>query len=179
MHLLASIDWREMWVPSGSLGAIMLRGTVMYLGLVFLFRVLRRDTGSLSLADVLLVVLIADAAQNGMSGEYRSITEGLVLVATIAGWSYLMDWLSFHFRTIERLLQPPALPLIRDGVMLRRNMRRELITAEELYSQIRQNGIERLEDVHLCYLEPDGQLSVVQVEKKADAGKERAIPGAK
>lgn len=161
MQFLADIAWREIWVPSGSLLAIMVRGTAMYLGLVLLFRFLRRNAGSLSLADLLLVVLISDASQNGMAGEYRSITEGVVLVGTIAGWSYLLDWLSFRFKAVEHLLEPPPLLLVRDGVMLPRNMRRELITAEELRSKMRQQGIERIEEIRCCYLEPDGQISMV------------------
>jgi uncharacterized membrane protein YcaP (DUF421 family) len=164
MPLLADIDWREMWLPTGSLLAIVIRGSVMYLGLVVLFRVLRRDAGSLSLADLLLVVLIADASQNGLAGGYQSLTEGIVLVATIAGWSYALDWLCFRFKAFERLLQPPPLMLVRDGVMLLRNMRRELITADELRSQMRQHGIARIEDVLSCYLEPDGQISMVSRE---------------
>jgi uncharacterized membrane protein YcaP (DUF421 family) len=134
----------------------------MYVGLVLLFRVLRRDTGSLSLADLLLVVLIADAAQNGMAGEYRSITAGLVLVGTIAAWSFVFDWLSYHSKFVERLLQPPPLPLIRNGMMLVRNMRQQFITVDELKSQLRQQGIARVEQVKYCYLEPDGQISVIK-----------------
>jgi uncharacterized membrane protein YcaP (DUF421 family) len=167
MDIIANIDWHTMWVPGEPLLEVVIRGTVMYVGLVLLFRVLRRETGSLSLADLLLVVLISDAAQNGMAGEYRSITAGLVLVTTIAGWSYLFDWLSYHNKTIERLLQPAALPLIRNGVMLHRNMRRQFITSEELKSQLRQQGVARIEEVKNCYLEPDGQISVI---KRSAAG---------
>jgi uncharacterized membrane protein YcaP (DUF421 family) len=161
MALFAEIDWHSMWVPHESLLDVVIRGSVMYVGLVLLFRVLRRDTGNLSLADVLLVTLISDAAQNGMAGEYRSITAGLVLVGTIAGWSYLLDWLAFRYQAVERLLQPKPLPLVRNGVMLLRNMRQQLITPDELKSQLRQKGITRLEAVRACYLEPDGQISVV------------------
>ena len=64
---------------------IVVRGTVMYWFLFALFRfVLRRDVGSIGIADVLLVVLIADASQNAMAGGYASITDGCLLVATIA-----------------------------------------------------------------------------------------------
>jgi len=167
--VISSIDWRAMWVPDESLLDVVVRGSVMYLGLVFLFRILRRDTGNLSQADLLLVVLIADAAQNGMAGEYRSITAGLVLVGTIATWSYVLDWLSYRYRFVERLLQPAPLPLVRNGVMLLRNMRQQYITADELKSQLRQQGIARIEEVGNCYLEPDGQISVIK----------RPVPGGK
>ena len=165
MKIIGVIDWHVVWTPSGSLLEVFVRGTVIYLGLLVLFRLLRRDAGTLSMADLLLVVLVADAAQNGMAGEYRSVTEGLVLVGTIAGWSYLLDWASYRFKPLQRLLQSPPLPLVRDGVMLHRNMRRELITADELRSRMREQGIARLADVRRCYLEPDGQISMIAVDQ--------------
>jgi uncharacterized membrane protein YcaP (DUF421 family) len=63
------------------------------------------------MADI-LVVLIADAAQNGMSGDYRSITEAFILVGTIIGWTLLIDWLSFRIPALHGWLQPPPLLLI-------------------------------------------------------------------
>ena len=73
-----------------------MRGSLMYLVLFLLLRVLIRRRWALSMTDLLLIVLIADAAQNGMAGEYRSISEGVVLCGTIVGWSLLLDWLAFH-----------------------------------------------------------------------------------
>jgi len=71
---------------------LIVRGTLMYWFLFALFRfVLRHDVGSLAIADVLLVVLIADAAQNAMSGGYDSVSGGVVLVATIAAWNQFSD----------------------------------------------------------------------------------------
>jgi len=81
---------------------LIVRGTAVYWFLYVLFRfVLRRDVGSMAMADVLLVVLIADAAQNAMAGEYKSITDGCVLVATIAFWNYLLDWASYRFVAVR------------------------------------------------------------------------------
>jgi len=169
--VLAQIDWHRIWVPSSPLLDVIVRGSVMYLGLVLLFRFLRRESSSLSLADVLLVVLISDAAQNGMAGEYSSITEGIVLVVTIAAWSYLLDWARYHSKAMERLLTPPPLPLVRDGVMLRRNMRREFISDDEFKTQMREHGIARIEDVQSSYLEPDGQISMVAAKGPKSEGK--------
>ena len=67
---------------------LVLRGTAVYWALFLLFRfLLRRDAGSLGIADILLLVLIADASQNAMAGGYDSVGDGLVLIATIAGWN--------------------------------------------------------------------------------------------
>jgi uncharacterized membrane protein YcaP (DUF421 family) len=141
---------------------IVVRGTVMYWFLFALFRfVLRRDVGSIGIADVLLVVLIADASQNAMAGGYESITDGCVLVATIAGWNYALDWAAFHVPALRRIVEPPPLALIRDGTMVRKNMRRELVTVDELRAKLRAQGIEKFEQVKLAFMESDGEISVI------------------
>src|SRR5688500_1019828 len=103
------IDWREMFIPTGNVIELVLRASIMYLLILAGFRVFRRDAGSLSVSDLLVVVLIADAAQNGMAGEYRSITEGVVIVATIFAWNYGLDWLAYRSRVAYWLLHPPPL----------------------------------------------------------------------
>jgi uncharacterized membrane protein YcaP (DUF421 family) len=148
---------------------ILARGSAVYWFLFILFRfVLRRDVGSMAMADVLLVVLIADASQNAMAGEYKSITDGMLLVATIAGWNYLLDWAGFHFKLVRRLCEPPPLLLVDDGRLIRVNLRRQLVTIEELRAKMRENGIERWEEVHKAYMESDGEISVLKRENGAE-----------
>ncbi len=156
------MDWDAIFVPTLPLGEIILRGTVVYLCLFFMFRVLRREAGEIGISDLLVVVLIADASQNAMASEYRSITEGLILVATIAFWDYFLDWLGYRFAAVERLLRPAPLLLVRDGHMLKKNMRRELIRDDELMAQLREQGITHLDEVKRCYLEGDGHVSVIK-----------------
>jgi uncharacterized membrane protein YcaP (DUF421 family) len=142
---------------------IVVRGSVMYWFLFALFRfVLRRDVGSIAIADVLLLVIIADASQNAMSGGYESITDGCILVATIAFWNYALDWASFHSRAVRRLVEPPPLTLVRDGQLLRKNMRKELVTVEELSTKLREQGIERFDEIKLAFMESDGEISVIR-----------------
>src|SRR6187549_955734 len=112
---LATIDWRAMFVPSGNLLELIVRASLMYLLILAGFRVFRRDAGSLAVSDLLVVVLIADAAQNGMAGEYRTVTEGVIVVGTIFAWDYLLDWLSYRSRVVYGWLHPPSLLLIRNG----------------------------------------------------------------
>src|SRR5687767_13168218 len=82
------IDWRSMFVPTESVFEVVIRGTIMYLGMFTLLRVFRRQAGSVGIADLLVIVVIADAAQNGMAGDSKSITEALILISTIVLW----DW---------------------------------------------------------------------------------------
>ena len=170
-----AIDWNALLVPDTPLLEIFIRGTLVYLGLFIMLRVLlRRQSGTVGIGDMLVLVLIADAAQNAMANDYHSVPDGLLLVATIIGWSYALDWLGYHVPAIQRFVYPPPLPLVRDGKLLRRNMRRELITEEELMSQLRQNGIDSLDQIDQACMEGDGQISFVKRgEKENDAKKRR------
>jgi uncharacterized membrane protein YcaP (DUF421 family) len=127
---------------------MIVRGTIMYLALFVLLRVmLKRQSSGVGVTDLLVVVFIADAAQNGMAKEYRSVTEGIVLVATIIGWDYVLDWLGHRFPAFQRLVRPAPLTLVRHGRLLRDNMRRELVTKEELMSQLREQGVDSIQAV--------------------------------
>src|SRR4029434_10232353 len=97
MNTLLQIDWKSVFIPSLYIAEIILRGTIVYLFLFVLLRLLRRGAGAIGISDLLVVVLIADAAQNAMASEYKSITEGLILVTTIVGWDYFLDWLGYKF----------------------------------------------------------------------------------
>jgi uncharacterized membrane protein YcaP (DUF421 family) len=163
---LGGADWRQILVPETPLPEIVIRGTLTYLALFLLLRVVRkRETGALGVTDLLVVVLIADAAQNAMADDYRSVSDGVLLVAVILGWAWLLDWLAFHVPAVERFVKPPKLPLVQDGRLMLDNMRRELITREELATQLREQGVEDVSGVRAAYMEPDGRVSVLTDEK--------------
>ena len=148
---------------------LMLRGSAVYWLLFLLFRfLLRRDASSMGIADILLLVLIADASQNAMSGGYTTVAEGFVLVATIAGWNWLMDWASFRWNTVRRFSEPPPLVLVRRGRMIARNMRREFVTTPELMAGLRAHGIDTLAQVRMARMEADGQISVIREKTSGD-----------
>src|SRR5918998_3203915 len=137
----SEIDWQELFVPQMPLAGVILRGTLTYIMLFMVLRfLLKRQSGVIGIADLLVIVLIADAAQNAMAGEYKSITEGALLVLTIVFWNYFIDWLGFRFKPLRRFTRPPPLKLIENGDMVFRNMQKEMITADELNSQLRQQG---------------------------------------
>jgi len=114
-----NIDWNSIFVPDTPFLEIIVRGSVMYLALTILLRiVLKRQTGTLGMTDLLLITLLADASQNAMAGEYRSLPDGIVLVATIIFWNYFFDWLTVKSEWFERLIEPPPLPLVKRGKLL-------------------------------------------------------------
>jgi uncharacterized membrane protein YcaP (DUF421 family) len=157
------VDLGELFGFSIPVAEIVLRGTAMYWFLFLLFRgIARRDIGAVGLADVLVIVLIADAAQNAMAGGYESISDGFVLIGTIVFWNLAVDWLSYRFPALRRLAQPSALVMIDHGRILYRNLRRELMTVEELMAKLRESGVERLEEVKRAYMESDGTITVIK-----------------
>lgn len=173
------MDWHALFRFDQAL-ELVVRGTAVYWFLFLLFRlVLRRDVGALGIADVLVVVLIADAAQNAMAGSYDTITDGFVLVSTIAAWNYLMDWAGYHFPSLRKFLQPGPLKLVKDGQLQRRNMRQELVSPDELMAQLRAHGIEDVSQVKSACMEADGSISVIRADgqqaEKSESGLGRTL----
>jgi uncharacterized membrane protein YcaP (DUF421 family) len=135
---------------------------MVYLILFSLLRlVLKRVAGTVGLADMLLVVLIADAAQNAMASGYRSITDGILLVATIIFWNHALNWLGYRFPAFQQFFNPPPLLLVKNGQILKRNMRKEFITEDELMGELRHLGISRIEEVEKAWIEGDGRISAM------------------
>lgn len=157
------MNWNEVFVPTDSLLEVVVRGTIMYLALFFAMRfLLKRHAGELGLADILVIVLVSEAAQNALVGEAKSVTEAFLLVGTILFWSFALNWLSYHYPVVARLTGAGPLQLVKDGRMNLGNMRRELITKDELMSQLREQGIDDLAKVKSACLEGDGSFSVIR-----------------
>ncbi len=169
MYFGIAIDWHALFVPSVHVLEIVLRGTLVYLFLVALFRLLRREAGAIGTPDLLLVVLVADASQNAMANEYKSVTDGLVLVSTLAFWNFALDWATHRFRGLKKLLEPAPLLVIRDGQVLQKNLRKEMLGIGDLRSLLREKGIESPAEVKRGYLESDGELSVIRKRGAADS----------
>jgi uncharacterized membrane protein YcaP (DUF421 family) len=158
-----SVDWGEIFGISVSPWELIVRGTAMYLFLFLVFRVvIRRRIGAVGMADVLILVIIADAAQNGMSGEYRSVTEGAILIGTIIFWNVLIDWLNYRVPALQNWLEAPPILLVHNGRIVHRNLRHEFVTEQELTSKLREKGVESVGEVAKAYMESDGSVSVIK-----------------
>jgi uncharacterized membrane protein YcaP (DUF421 family) len=155
------VQWSKLFILTTSPLELFIRGSVIYLFILVLMRLLRREPGTIGIADLLMVVLIADASQNAMAGDYNSIIDGLILVLTIVFWNYLFDWLSLRSRTIERFTYPPAVPLLQNQKINKVNMRKQFVTEEQLMSILREHGIDRVADVKSVFLEGSGHVSVI------------------
>ncbi len=163
MSGFGTINWAGVFSFDTPVLEIIVRGSLTYLALLVMMRVvLKRQSGSLGITDVLVIVLIADASQNAMAGSYNSVPDGILLVSTLIFWNFALDWLGYRIPFIERLLTPSPLMLVLNGKMLRRNMREELVTVDDLMSQLRLQGIDDIEQVKRAFLESDGKFSVIK-----------------
>jgi len=91
--------------------------------------------------------------------------EGSVLVGTILFWTYVFEWAAHRYPWFRRVLHAPTLLLIVDGKMIRKNMRAELVTEEELMAQLREHGIEDCSQVQRACMEADGMISIIRKER--------------
>lgn len=170
VDLFGPADWHGVFIPTISIIELIVRGTLMYLMLIALMRVvLKRHAGAggIGTADVLVIVLLAEVAGPGFVVEYKSVVEGTILVSTILFWTYCLEWLSHRFPFINRMLHAPTLLLIENGKMLRKNMRAELVTVEELMAQLRENGIESCAQVKRACMEADGMISIIKIDPES------------
>lgn len=166
MDGLAMPEWGEVFVPDLSLAESVLRASLVYLSLVVLFRVvLKRQSGSLGLPDVLLVVLVSECVSQSMTSEAKSVPNGLVAVLALLFWNYTLDRVAFYWPWLQRRLEPAPLDLIRDGKPLRENLASEGITDEELESQLRLSGVDDVAKVKTARIESEGSVSVVEKDK--------------
>lgn len=163
MDVLFSVDWESMFVPALGLAEIVLRGSIMYLALFAILRFMgRRQAGNFGPADLLVIVLIADASQNALGKEYDSLTEGVLLVVTIVFWDYAIDWLGWRFPALRPILTAPPIKLVENGRFISANLRKEMLSTEELMGQLRQQEVEDVGQVKVARLEGDGRLSVIK-----------------
>jgi uncharacterized membrane protein YcaP (DUF421 family) len=157
--------------PDVPLFETFVRGLVVYLVVFVLIRYVLRGKTTASMADLMVLVLIADAASNAMSADYKSLTSGLVLVGTIVGASFTLDWVGLRVPVVRRFVHPDPRPLVVDGHPNEKELRRELISMPELESQVRLQGVADISQVKTAYLEGTGEVSVIQTSEDSSGSK--------
>ena len=162
-QFFSGVDWGAVFAPQAPLVETLVRGTVLYLGVLILLRLTpARESGTVGTPDLLVMVLLADAAQNAMAGPHHAVGDGLTLIVTILAWSAVLDWASYRWRFVHRLLRTPPVRLVREGQVLGANLRRQLITPDELMAQLRKHGVDDVAEVKGAWIEDDGQISLVR-----------------
>ena len=141
---------------------IALRSAAVYAFMLFAFRVFgKRELSQLSISDLVLVLLISNAVQNAMVGENTSLQGGLVAASILFLLNYIIGYLKFKYRNVNKILHSEPVILIYDGKINKKNMNQNFLTISELEAAIREHGVEKIEQVHSAILENDGNISVI------------------
>lgn len=139
------------------------RGAFVYLTILLLLRIAgKRQIGQMGAGEFVAILLISNAVQNSMNGGDNSITGGLILAAVIVALSYLVEYLSYKSKRLERLFEGHPTMLVHKGKILRKNLERELINVHELKTLLRKQGIHDLSEIYEAILEGDGSISVTK-----------------
>lgn len=142
---------------------IVIRATVVFAFLYLLMRMLgRRELSSLEPFDIILLVVIGDLVQQGVTQSDYSVTGALLAVSTIALLTVLVSWTNFRFRRLRPVLTGEPIVLVEDGEVIEANLRRQRLTVEEVESEARLEQITSLEDVRWAILETNGEISFVE-----------------
>ena len=156
------MDWQGLFEPHHVVENV-IRASSIYLLLVVVLRFLpNRKSGSLGPADLLVVILLVAVVHGALNRDATSITDAVVMVATIVAWSFITDILASRVPIVRRFIYPAPVEVMRDGEVLARNLRREFMTDEELRAQLRLQGVEDEADVAHAYIEHDGRMSVIR-----------------
>lgn len=139
------------------------RATTVYFVLLLILRFLpKRNVGSIAPHDVLILVILGGLATDGIMGGADTLADFLLMALFIAAWTVCIDWLDYHCPFLNRLFRERRVILVRQGIILADNLRREMITEEELRSNLRLEGIDDLSVIEVASLEVGGRISVLR-----------------
>jgi uncharacterized membrane protein YcaP (DUF421 family) len=142
---------------------IAIRAVVLYAFLIFVMRVTgRRELSTLSPVDLVLLIVLGDAIQQGLTQDDYSVTGAVIAVSTLATMQVLSSYVSFKSRRVRRVLEGEPIVLVQDGRVITRNIERERMTVEEVCESMRLEQVARLEDVEWAILESNGNISFIE-----------------
>jgi uncharacterized membrane protein YcaP (DUF421 family) len=139
---------------------VALRAIVLYLFLIFVMRVTgRRELAALSPIDLVLLIVLGDAIQQGLTQDDYSVTGALIAVSTIASMQVLTSYVGFKSRRMRKVLEGDPIVVVQNGKVIERNLKRERLTVDELCESMRLKQIGSIEDVEWAILEGNGEIS--------------------
>ena len=142
---------------------IALRAIVLYAFLILIMRVTgRRELSSLSPVDLVLLIVLGDAIQQGLTQDDYSITGAIIAVTTIATMQVATSYLAFRSKRARRVLEGNPIVIIEDGAFVTANLRRERVTVDEVCESMRLQQIGNVDQVAWGILESNGDISFVK-----------------
>ena len=156
---------------------IVLRASAVFVILYLLLRLLgKRELGQLTPFELLVMIVMGDLIQQGVTHNDFSLTGALLAVATFGFLALLLSWITYLFPAMERLLDGKPRVVVRDGTIITENLRRDRVTRAELESEMRLAGIASLKDVAWAIIEPQGKISFIKTDGEATEQKDRNDP---
>lgn len=147
---------------------LVVRALIAFLFVLLLTRVVgRRELSSLQPFDLILLVMIGDLVQQGVTQNDFSITGMLLVGSTIGLLAVLVSWTSFRFPRLRPVLDGEAVIVVQDGEPIQKNLDRNRLTLDELRAAARQEQIASLDDVQWAVLETSGRISFIPKERDA------------
>jgi uncharacterized membrane protein YcaP (DUF421 family) len=141
---------------------IVVRAIALFAFMFLLTRIMgRRELSSLEPFDLILLIVLGDSIQQGLTQDDYSVTGAVIAVGTIATLQVITSYTSFRFPWARRVLDGDPIVLIQDGEVIERNLKRERITLGELAEQARVQQIASLGDVQWAVFEPSGSISFI------------------
>jgi uncharacterized membrane protein YcaP (DUF421 family) len=141
---------------------IALRAVFLYAFLVFLMRVIgRRELSSLSAVDLVLLIVLGDAIQQGLTQDDYSVTGAVIAISTIAALQVGSSYLSYKSRRARRVLEGEPIVIVQDGKLIERNLKRDRLTESDVAEEMRAQQIASVEDVEWGILESNGAMSFI------------------
>ena len=145
---------------------IVLRAAVVFFFIFFITRVVgRRELSSLEPFDLILLIVLGDAIQQGLTQDDYSVTGAMIVIGTLAGLQVFTSYLSFRVPLLRPVLEGEPIVVVEDGKPIERNLRRERMTADEIAEEMRLQQIASFDEVAWGILERNGQISFIK--KKA------------
>jgi uncharacterized membrane protein YcaP (DUF421 family) len=141
---------------------LVIRAAVVFFFVFLVTRIVgRRELSQLEPFDLILLVVVGDLVQQGVTQSDESVTGALIVISTIAILTVAVSWISFRSRRARLLTEGEPIVLVQDGRPIERNMRRERITLEDIQEEARQSQITSVAELRWAILEDGGRISCI------------------
>lgn len=142
---------------------IVIRASVMFAILFGLLRLMgKRELGQMTPFELVMLVVLGDLIQQGITHNDFSLTGATLAIATFAFWASVLGWVSYRWPRAERAIEGEPRVLIREGALIEANLKRDRLTRREVESEMRLAGIASVRDVAWAILEPEGRISFIR-----------------
>ena len=143
-----------------------IRAVVLFFFVFLVTRIIgRRELSSLEPFDLILLIVLGDAVQQGLTQDDYSVTGAITVITTFALLQVLLSYLNFRVPRLRSILDGEPIVVVQDGKVIERNLKRERLTVEELAEEARMSQIASLDDVQWAVLETSGQISFIEKQK--------------